>query len=85
MFSDSVSVLTSATSIRSSNTNRATISITNNGSYNVYLGGTSGVTVSNGMVLIPGDTFTQGDYNGDIYGIADTATCACAVYEVELS
>lgn len=70
-----VTVSTSAVSIKSSNTARRAIVITNNGVGNLYLGHTSGVTSSGsnmGLLIPPGGAYTDsgdGIYTGDIYGI----------------
>ena len=64
-----VGVLSTATLIKAANTNRKAILIKNNSTQNVFLGQNSSVTISNGQVIAPGETFFDDSYTGDIYGI----------------
>lgn len=80
-----VNVLTSATSIKSSNSNRISIQIRNDGSNTVYIGDDVSVTTSNGYPIRAGETLEIGDYYGAIYGIADTSTTAVSYMETEAS
>lgn len=71
-----VTVTNSATAIKSSNSSRKFIVVTNNGAVNVFLGTNSSVTASGsamGLLLAPGGTLSDDGRifgTGDIYGIA---------------
>lgn len=70
-----VTVNATATLICAARTARKAITVVQHGSTTVYLGNTSGVTTSNGQLMIgtPGSAVTY-FYNGDIYGIASSGT-----------
>jgi len=78
-----VTVLTaSVTTIKAANTNRKVILIRNNGSENVYIGGTSGVSTASAYTIPVGENiklFTQ----ATIYGITTTNTVDVRYLEVE--
>lgn len=69
-----ISIGTSATSIVSSNTDRATIRLNNNDTVTIYLGGDASVTTSNGYPVEPGATYIENNYTGAIYGIVTSGT-----------
>jgi hypothetical protein len=70
-----VIVSTSSALLAASNASRAAIVITNNGSGNLYIGHTSGVTSSGalmGLLISAGSSYEDsgdGLYTGDLYGI----------------
>lgn len=70
----SVSVASTATSIRSSESTRTGIIIVNNSSQTVYLGLTDAVTTSNGIPVEASENFYTSDWTGDIYGIVASGT-----------
>ena len=75
-------VSTSALLLAASNTNRLAIVITNNGTSNIFIGHTSGVTSSGaamGLKLVPGGSYQDsgyGLYTGDLYAIGDAAAAS---------
>lgn len=78
-----VSVTGTATLIVAARTGRASVTILNTGATAIYLGPTSGVTTSNGMLLpgVAGASITL-PYNGAVYGITTTGTQAVTEYEL---
>jgi hypothetical protein len=68
-----VSVATSATLITPKDSARRSVVIYNNGSADVFLGG-SGVTTATGLVLDPGGSFTDDVSISAWYGIVASGT-----------
>jgi hypothetical protein len=77
-----ITVATTATLIRSTNANRSAIVVVNHGSTNVFIGFTSAVTTTTGVLLagIPGQTLAI-QTRSDIYGIVASGTQAVGFYE----
>jgi len=68
-----ISVTTSATLIKATNTSRKSILIRNNGSSTLYIGGNNSVTTSNGFEVIAGEEIYIKDTD-EIYGIITSGT-----------
>ena len=75
MKSGTTSVGNSATAISASNTSRKKVIVTNEGTVTMYLGG-SGVTTSDGLPLLSGDSFQTSDYVGTVFGVVAGTTSA---------
>lgn len=81
---NTVSVANTATLIFSSSLARAGYILHNASSVDVYLGGDSTVTTSNGIPLAPGEkVFADGDgkYSGALYGIVASGTADMRFFE----
>jgi|TARA_Y100000310_G_scaffold192960_1_gene192910 quinol-cytochrome oxidoreductase complex cytochrome b subunit len=73
-----VSVANTATVILAANIRRTSILVKNDGSADIYVGGDSSVTTSNGLIISPGEGVSFPEYYGAIHGIvasgAETAS-----------
>lgn len=76
-----VSVTGTETPILAANANRKSCTITNTSGVNVFLGNTTGVTVS-GYILAPGATVMDSSSTDAWYGITGGTTALLAVIEV---
>lgn len=77
-----VTIATSATTLIAANSSRKSILIRNNGSNDLYIGESSGVTTSDGQLIRPQQCirlFTT----AIIYGIADTSSVDVRYLEVQ--
>lgn len=77
-----VSVAATATQIVASRTGRRSVTVVMHGSTNIFIGPTSGVTTSNGLLLIgtAGAAVTF-EYTGALYGIAATGSVTVSYVE----
>lgn len=78
-----VSVTTTATSLKASNPRRSKIIIWNVGAATVYLGNASTVTSATGIPLPPNCVLVDGITNGAYYGITGSSTADVRVAEVQ--
>lgn len=72
----------SASSIVAANSSRKSVTIHNAGSVTVYLGGTSGVTTSNGIPLGAGETLSDDSSTDAWYAITASGTADLRIVEV---
>jgi hypothetical protein len=81
-FVGQVTVTTTATLLRAANTSRSAVVLVNHGSTNVFIGFTSAVTSTTGVMLvgIPGQTLTI-QTRSSIYGIVASGTQVVGFYE----
>lgn len=73
---------TTAASVLAANSSRKVAILYNNGAQAVYLGTTSGVTVANGMPLVPGASFIDDRTLGAWYGITPSGTGDLRIMQV---
>ena len=77
-----ISVGTTATLIKATNSSRKSILIRNNGSATLYIGGNNAVTTSNGHGVIAGQSIYVKDQD-EIYGIVASGTLDVRYLETE--
>lgn len=80
-----VSVTSAATQIVAAHTGRAFVMVVNDGSVNVFVGPTSAVTATTGMLIPPSTTVpipVSLAYQGALYGITATGSETVSVAEL---
>jgi hypothetical protein len=77
-----VTVTATAARIRSANSSRRSLLLQNNGTVDVFVGFSSTVTTSTGVLLAPDQNWFEEDYVGAVYALVASGTAPLIYAEV---